>query len=359
VSAAAFSHLVTGLDSLRCSHYLIQGGFSLLNWDELEAEREKLHRSKARCGKLLTLGTEQFVLARSGTAEGYPLQMENEDFHVAFGQFNSPNFVVTYRSKALWHIGAQALHQRFLEWAQSAGFISARPEIVSRADYALDYHLPVVDFSEENFVSLATGDNKWRKHKKAQTFNFGKGNIALCMYHKSDEIRESSNKTWLYPIWGQQENVWRIEARFRTDAIKKVGIRTLADLVERQGDLLRTLTHSHTTLRSMTDDSNASRWPLHPLWQDVQAQVNAMPALGVVREYDAQAYLDERELNCGIAMYGYMKRLAAIKCLQLDTSIMPLSETKKHLSQLLDTVHDEFTWQQDVAKKIQEMRLGQ
>ena len=64
------------------------------------------------------------------------------------------------------------------------------------------------------------------------------------------------------------------------------------------------LVNDHTTLRTRTNDSNRSRWPLHPLWQDLQARVSQMDGLGVVRELDGKKLLDERMMRISISMYG-------------------------------------------------------
>lgn len=73
---------------------------------------------------------------------------------------------------------------------------------------------------------------------------------------------------------------------------------------------MRVLINDHTTLRIKTDDSNRSRWPLHPLWQELVERVGRMEGLGVVRELDMPALLDERQMRNIISVYGYMKRIA-------------------------------------------------
>ena len=155
------------------------------------------------------------------------------------------------------------------------------------------------------------------------------------------------------------KEVWRIEWQTRKDWLRVFGIKTFEDLKERQGDLLRVLVNDHTTLRIKTDDSNRSRWPLHPLWQDLQERVALMEGLGVVRELDMAGLLDERQMRIAISMYGYMKRIAAIQCLQSDLPMMSHDHAKHHLGILLDQIHDPLTWQTDVERRITEMRLGE
>lgn len=177
-------------------------------------------------------------------------------------------------------------------------------ERLSRVDFTFDYQIDAIDFDEDHFVSQSTKDNQHRKNGKIQTFRFGEGELVLRVYNKIDEIQEKSAKTWFYDLWGCQENVWRIEWQVRKDWLKSFGIRNFTDLIERQGDLLRYLVNDHTTLCAPTDDTNRSRWPIHPLWQNLQAYVATMDGLGVIRELDPDGLVDERLMRIVISVYG-------------------------------------------------------
>ena len=158
-------------------------------------------------------------------------------------------------------------------------------------DFTFDYHLPVIDFDEDNFVSSFAKDNQHRKNGKVQTFRLGEGDLVLRVYNKCDEIQESSAKTWFYDLWGGWSKMCGASSgRRASNGCGWFGIKTFEDLKERQGDLLRLLVNDHTTLRIKTEDSNRSRWPLHPLWQDLQERVAQMEGLGVVRELDMPGY---------------------------------------------------------------------
>ena len=299
------------------------------------------------------------MLAGHGTGSGYPFLIENDAFSIQFGEFNTPSFFVTFRSIALWHQGTQGLHERFMAWASSVGMRPYQHERLSRVDCTFDYHLPLIDFDEDNFVSSFAKDNQHRKNRKIQTFRFGEGNLVLRVYNKCDEIQESSAKTWFYPLWGIEEDVWRIEWQTRKEWLRRFGIRTFEDLKERQGDLLRVLVNDHTTLRIKTEDSNRSRWPLHPLWQHLQERAAQMEGLGVVRELDMPALLDERMFRISISLYGYMKRIAAIYSLQGKSPAISLRQARAHLSLELERMHDPLTWETDVERRMTEMRLGE
>ena len=355
----SFRSLLTGYDTIECAYYLrAVNPDARFDFTALIAERDALKQRKSK-SKAIMLGTEEFLLASHGTGSGYPLLLSNELFSIQCGELNKPNFYVTYTSFGLWHHGALNLHQRFLEWAASVGLEPFMNERLSRVDTTFDYLIPVIDFDQDSFVSIAEKDSQWRSGKKVETFTIGRSPIILRVYFKSAEIKNESHKTWFYDLWGEKENVWRIEWEVRKEPLRNVGIITFDDLMERQGDLLRNLAHNHTSLRRKTMDSNPSRWPLHPVWKDLLMQIKRMCALGVVREYNAARGLEERLATISISMYGYLKRVSAVNCLLSDTATGEMEETLELLGDRMRHIHDPLTWETDVKKRIDEMRLGQ
>lgn len=331
----------------------------LLDFETLAVQKDELARAKNRKPKAIKLGCEEFLLASHGTGSGYPFLIENDTFSIEFGEFNNPNFFVTFRSIALWHHGAFNLHQRFLTWAQSVGCTPYKAETLSRVDFNFDYLLPNIDFDADSFVTVVQKDNQFRKDRKVQTFDFGTGDTKLRIYNKCDEIEEKSFKTWFYDIWGVDHDVWRIEWQIRKNRLRTVGIKSFEDLKERQGDLLRILVKDHTSLRIKSDDSNRARWTLHPLWLDLIERVNQMEGLGIVRELDAQALLDGRITRIAISVYGYLKRVAAIDMLYTGADKSYMDEALTHLQNIVTEVHDPLTWDNDVRKRVEQMRLGE
>lgn len=108
-----------------------------------------------------------------------------------------------------------------------------------------------------------------------------------------------------------------------------------------------------------TDDSNRSRWPIHPLWADLQCRVAEMDGLGIVKELDPLALLEERETRMAISIYGYLKRLGAIQGIKRRTAEIGFEESLAFLQKKLTRIHDEFAWENDVRRRYDEMRLGQ
>ena len=354
-----FQLLLSGHDTIECAYYLAPEPGSRLDYERLAAEKEALRQSKSRQPKAIQLGSEEFLLAGHGTQSGYPFLLENDAFSIQLGEFNRPSCFVTFRSIALWHHGAQALHERFLAWADSVGLRAYQSERLSRVDFTFDYHLPIIDFDQDSFVTQFAKDNRHRKNGTVQGFRFGEGDLLLRVYDKCAEIQEKSAKTWFYALWGRDDAVWRIEWQVRKLWLRQLGILTFEDLAERQGDLLRLLVNDHTTLRIQSGDSNRSRWPLHPLWQDVQAHVGKLAGLGVVRELDLPGLLDERLMRMATSIYGYLKRIAAIQCLKTNLPMVTHRQAQLQLSLLLSQLHDRLTWETDVKRRVTEMRLGE
>lgn len=308
---------------------------------------------------VVELGGMEFALSPNGTRSGYPFLISNQQWSIQFGEFNDPSFYVSFRSLALWHKGAKALHDEFLQWARSLGYVPHKPEGLSRADFAFDVHLPVVDFDEDSFVTQAEKDSQHRKNRKVQTFTFGRDEIVLRVYNKSDEVNESSGKYWLHPLWaGPTEDVWRVEWQIRKETLKRFGLRTFEDLFGGCGDALRYLVQEHTSLRVKTEDSNNSRWPIHPLWQLLSAHIDSLPAQGVYRELNQRALLDETLMRIAISIQGYLKKVAAIECLKEGRPMLSQGQAIDRLLPLLDKVHDPLTWRPDVNVRIQKLRVG-
>lgn len=106
-------------------------------------------------------------------------------------------------------------------------------------------------------------------------------------------------------------------------------------------------------------DSNRSRWPLHPLWIDLQARIQQLNFIGIYRAVDQEAILRERLMRIAISVYGYLKRIGAVTAIQQSRSSITDDEAIRQLVALLKKVHDPLTWRIDVSKRIKAIQLGQ
>ena len=351
--------LLHGFDTLQCAYYLHGTGDSGIDFLELGARKEGLRNRKSKDPEMVELGDELFHLHPYGTASGYPFLLTNGDFKIECGEFNNPSFFVTFKSQALWRVPAYDLHDKFMAWAYSIGLTPVRTESLSRIDYSFDYHLSEIDFDEDCFVSRSSKDSQYRENGKVQTFTLGRGDIVLRVYDKVAEISQQSDKVWFYQLWGQDQDVWRIEWQVRKPVLRQFGIVTFKDLRQCQGDLLRHLVEEHTTLRIPDEDPNRSRWPLHPLWINLQGKIGEMDKIGVCRMDGRESVLEERKIRIGIIVNGYLKRLAAIVCVQDHQEMISNEEAFYHLRYYMDKAHDNLNWAIDVRKRVDAIECGE
>jgi hypothetical protein len=358
MTTTSFRRLLTGLDTVQVAYYLRAEPQAVFAFEPLVVLKEALRASKSREGGVAAIGAQSFLLQPYGSSSGYPLVLEHDAFKIECGEFNNPSFYVTYRSKALWAQGAAALHQKFMAWAESVGLRAFRPEGLSRVDFTFDYCLPTVDFDGDCVISVSAKDATYRGDRKTQTIQYGKGDVVLRIYDKIVEIREQSDKVWLFQFWGMSENVWRIEWQVRKDVLQRFGLRTFEDLFAGQGDLLRFLAHEHDSLRVRSEDSNRSRWLPHPLWLDLVEQIVSFPARGLYREIDAEAVINDQLFRLAVSLYGYHKRIAALIGLRDRRTEVSLGEAATHVRALMHRIHEPVTWQSDVEAKRRESQYG-
>lgn len=352
--------LLHGFDSVYCAYFLKSTGSNSLDFGQLAEQQESIRQSKRKIPLVVTLGNSDFLLKPHGTKSGYPFVIENGDFNIQLGEFNKPNFYVQFYSQALWRESAHLLHAKFLNWTASIGMTPYKPECLSRVDYCFDYYLPEIDFDEDSFKSQSVKDSKHRGSRKAQTFTFGGGgDIMLRVYDKVAEIKQKSDKVWFYTLWGQDENVWRIEWQVRKPVLKEMDIKTFEDLQKQIGDLLRYLATDHTSLRIPTADSNSSRWPLHLLWIDLLERIAELPHLGISRIHGQNSVLEERMIRIAISIHGYLKMVSAVHCVQTGKPMIDVNEALSVIDDRIQKLYEPLAWQVDVEKRIKEIRLGQ
>jgi hypothetical protein len=353
--------LLHGLDTVQICYYLLTKGDSGIDFVTLEVEREALRRERPDDPKPIKLGSREFLLSPHGSRSGYPFVVSDAEIRIEFGPNNSPPFFVTYRSEALWSQHVRALHERFLDWAASLGYYPVKPEGITRVDYCFDYYLPRVDFDEDDFISLSSKDAQHRQDGRIQTLTFGRSDVVLRVYDKVAEIEQQSGKVWLFDLWGRRDGVWRIEWQVRKEQLRRFGIRTLNDLQQGLRNVLGNLATTHDTLRVETSDGNRSRWPLHPLWVDLQSCIAQMDDLGIPVGIDPATSREYRFQVMATSAFGYLKAMSALRGIQRgrDAPLRFEEEALPMLARAMRRQYDALDWRTDVKKRMDQMRLGQ
>lgn len=160
--------LLSGLDSLYVSYFFIPG-MSQIDWDDLAYREELLKATGKPEDEEIQLGCQRFMLQPYGS-QPYSYVLKNRNFVVCLGENITPSCNVQFPSEGLWQYGVRELVRQFDLWAASVGLEATRAEVIARADWVFDFHIPQIDFDEDSFVSLASKDAKHCKGGKAQTF---------------------------------------------------------------------------------------------------------------------------------------------------------------------------------------------
>ena len=106
---------------------------------------------------------------------------------------------------------------------------------------------------------------------------------------------------------------------------------------------------------------NEPHCALHSLWQDLTEQVakiEILEGLDTLNDLDMNALLEERKMRIAISVYGYLKRIAAIQCLQHGKDKMSVTEAQALMSMAVRHVHNPLSWSCDVEERVTEMKLG-
>lgn len=172
------------------------------------------------------------------------------------------------------------------------GEILPPTESVARIDYCFDFMMDDFSPSPENFVvhsrSLLRGVRPPEsdtdldmievniRSGKLESITVGKmPNRQVIIYDKTLEIRRK-NKPYWWDIWGLkpeevQGKIWRVEARAAKNEMTNWNVHSFRMLELCMGDIIaRILKDMRYVIPS--EDTNRSRWPLHPLWEACQSK---------------------------------------------------------------------------------------
>jgi len=241
------------------------------------------------------LGGERFEMQATGS-RGKEFLLSNDDIRIEIGSTNI-EWSITWRATAaaLWEYGVHALRERVYGLLERAGIKPRRPDerwvSLTRVDYAFDFWSPAFtkEMTPELVRALVTpSEVKWRADMwgrsakssdgtvQVQTLTFGsKKGCQVQIYDKTAEIVEASGKEWMLDIWGERggywptekpADVWRLEIRMAGDWLKSRTSKDPEVFFEHQWQLIADGLFNRRLTVENPEDSNRSRWPLHPLY---------------------------------------------------------------------------------------------
>ena len=230
----------------------------------------------------LRVGTHLFEVLGRGQQK-FPYILAGNNFRIQLTAASSVTLPMAYvqvSSEALTHEPLEGLLKQILFVLHSLGLVTGVPS-VSRVDLCVDFTSPIAVDSWKH--------NAWvtRAHKKTQYYQLNRfsgwtigmgGAMSARLYDKVLEI-ERSGKEYLKEIWSDADwngdsPVWRLEFQFQQLVLKQLGVVSVDDLTKHLQGLWRYATKDWLRLSIPNlKDQNQTRWPTHPLWDDLSQVV--------------------------------------------------------------------------------------
>jgi hypothetical protein len=353
-----------GIDSLVIS---FNGVWKNLAWfsyfTDLKKEAQEKSLDVPGAIKTEPSGIEWAFIMKPNGSQGFAWLLIGNDFTLRIGQWaeskSRPNVMAEIRSEMLWRVGAQEACSYIINLLVDMGL---EIEVVkpSRVDLCLDILFPKIAWNKNliDYAVTKASDRAFYLRNAHQTtgMSFGKGDIMARLYDKELEIKQKSNKMWMFDIWGIKEIpkdkiMVRIEYQLRREILKDVGVNTLTDLFEKQQNVWAYCTNSwlkfQDNIELHREKRNNMKW-----WQVIQEGYSkAQGANPSIREHIYK--LDMERLTR--QAYGII--LSLIAChLELTNEKTERIEIGKFLYIFLDSLNSIGKNEQEMNEKIHERR---
>ncbi len=298
---------------------------------------------------------------------GYEWLLRGREFNMRVGNWlkpsSRPSVIVEFGSEALWREGPARALMDFLAVLRKLGgqVVAAK---ASRVDICVDVLLAQSLWSTAllaEAVTRAKGDATHRADGQLTGLQFGKGKVLARLYDKAAEILCKSGKRWMFDVWGLQEvlqgrRVIRVEYQLRREALRELGLGSVADVLTKAESLWAYCTAKWLKFQSGTGKHHTQR-TTEPWWVAVQQGFRGAQAdCPLVR-----AAAVERDIDALCAQFrGYATSLLAA-CLATEQVVTP-GRIEEILEQMipgvLGALRDNAELADDVLRKIAKYRAA-
>lgn len=202
-----------------------------------------------------------------------------------------------------------------------------RRVFVSRSRKRVDH--AEADWQIEPGEQLQAKDFSYGLVRTGLTFA-ARGSVSCAIYDKTRELKQSGKEwfedVWLANGWDEESKVWRVEFRYRREALHELkqgeafwGIENAYDLLARIPDLWA-YAAGHVSggsdgwlrLAVAQKDKTRSRWPTHPVWKLVQGAFSVACEMPENFEEIVRKRHEQHNVLKGIeATMGYATSLSA------------------------------------------------
>jgi hypothetical protein len=262
-----------------------------LPYDVLRTLGEAKAAAQIQRGEVLAhLGRKRIPVhvAETGMRGGYAFRFDTGPFGSVWSVADSTdetrwNLRASVHSLGLAQHGYEGVKGQLLEFLTELCAFGQGDDLpeerISRLDFCVDVAVPWFQPDPEHFVCHSGMTRRIHRTWEGQTVARG-GRIEsvtigkmpgrqVIVYDKAREIAAHEKPYW-WDFWGldrggYQGEVWRVEIRAGKAELDNWNLRTFANFERISGAVIL---HTLDTIRFTipTGDSEASRWPVHPLW---------------------------------------------------------------------------------------------
>ena len=269
-----FKPLRWGIDSL----YLSFAG-------ELHPEQEKrleLLKKQAQSEKLeeqalaqLQVGEHLFEVFDKATGL-FAFILEDNCFRIQLSRARAKSLPMAYvkiSSAYLTHKEPDLIIDELSRLLAELGAVSFTPS-ASRIDLFVDFEFneSMESWDRHAWVTRSDKIDQYSVKGMFSGWSIGLGSPMVArLYEKILEII-TSKKDYLVPLWNEagwngESRIWRMEFQFNREILRQLNIKSYLDAKQNLNGLWSYATTNWLRLTLPNpDDSNRSRWPLHPLW---------------------------------------------------------------------------------------------
>jgi len=265
------------------------------------------------------IGDHQFVVLPRGRGR-FAFVLEDNWFSIQLANGTGgqlPLALVQVRSEYLTAVGPEEAIRVITDLIGGMGRVDGPPRI-SRLDLYADFGtaFALADFPGSHWVKRSKKRSIHEECDEITGISFGSGNeVSARLYDKTRELLKSG-KDYLKPLWTSegwdgQEPVWRMEFQIRREGLPEAMKGPAAEVLGLSGNLWRYLCTDwlRLALPSESDDTR-SRWPTHPLWEDLSRLWDIDPeAPPLTRVEKTRVPSDDYLFRAGIAgLTSFMAR---------------------------------------------------
>jgi hypothetical protein len=265
------------------------------------------------------IGDHEFITLPRGRGR-FAFVLEDNWFSIQLSNASAgvlPLALVQVRSEYLTAVGPEEAVATVSALVEGMGRVDG-PAKLSRIDL-------FADFGTNHDLAGLPGSH-WVKRSKKRSIHeecdqltgisFGAGNeVSARLYDKTREILKSG-KDYLKPLWASEgwdgvSQVWRMEFQLRREGLPPEMLASAADALGVSGQVWRYLCDDWLRLAIPSEsDETRTRWPTHPLWQDLSRLWDIDPeAPPLTRVPKTRAPSDDYLFRAGIAgLTSFMAR---------------------------------------------------